>query len=764
LVDVWPEWRELATLPDDAEVQREVHLGANGQQRFYELDVGPLYNNLIFAGRMLIFSDISERVRAEGALRRRMELQRLVASVATRFIHLGGHEPHQGIEYSLSTIGDSAGVDRCYLFQLTEDGHRVSNTHEWCAPGVEKQQDRLQDVPTARLPWWMAKLRRMEHIHVPDVEELPDVAANTRRLLEEQHIRSLLVVPVAVADKLIGFVGFDSVRQRREWTEEDINLLRMLAGLIGNALERQRAERALRQSQETTRALLNAPTQSALLVDREGTVLAANASPVYPSGRAGEELVGRSLWEVWPDELAHARKRYLSSTFDGGDPLRFEDAHGGHSFEHSLYPVADEGGNVSSVALLTRDVSERKRLEERLRQVQKMEAIGRLAGGVAHDFNNLLMVINGFADLLLDEADDEEPLRSEMEEIRQAGERAANLTRQLLAFSRRQVTKPREISLNQVIEGMLKMLNRLIDDHIALSYEPGASLGYIVADPGQIEQVLMNLAVNARDAINEAQRSDGRLVIRTWNVEAEAAERQETLGLEPGPYVALSVSDNGIGMGPEVQSHLFEPFFTTKEVGEGTGLGLAAVYGIVRGSGGGIEIDSEPGEGTTFTLYFPRVEEPAPCEALQAPAVAGGDETILVVEDSEDVLALTVRQLKGLGYHVLQAKSASEALTMVDGGEMPIDLVLTDVVMPEMSGRVLADRLRERLPDLAVVYMSGYPDKVMGRHGVLGADTHFVQKPFDQRAVAAEIRLALRTKAGVTCKQVGTGVRASGQG
>ncbi len=398
-----------------------------------------------------------------------------------------------------------------------------------------------------------------------------------------------------------------------------------------------------------------------------------------------------------------------------------------------------ENGHLVRVWGTQRDVTDQRHLEEQFRQAQKMEAVGQLAGGIAHDFNNLLTAILGNTQLLLRDLPPGDAMRGDVEEIRKASERAASLTRQLLAYSRRQMLQPEVLDLNVVVAEMERMLRRLIGEHIALVTALSPDLGYVRADPHQIEQVLVNLAVNARDAM--ADVGGGKLTIETANVDLEEAFAQAHLGAVPGPYSMIAVSDTGCGMDATVRAHLFEPFFTTKEVGKGTGLGLATVYGIVKQSDGYISVDSEPGRGSIFKIYLPRIATPA----SQAPALskggpARGTETILVVEDEPAVLVLSRRALEAHGYVVLAASDATAAMRLVELHGGTIHLLLTDVVMPGLSGRDLADRLAARRPGIRVLYMSGYPGDAVVQHGELPSGSAFLQKPFSPDALARKVR------------------------
>jgi PAS domain S-box-containing protein len=396
-----------------------------------------------------------------------------------------------------------------------------------------------------------------------------------------------------------------------------------------------------------------------------------------------------------------------------------------------------EDGHLVRVWGTQRDVTEQRHLEEQFRQSQKMEAVGQLAGGIAHDFNNLLTAILGNTQLLLRELPPGDSKRGDVEEIRKASERAASLTRQLLAYSRRQMLQPEVLDLNVVVAEMDKMLRRLIGEHIALVAVLAPDLGRVRADPNQIEQVIVNLAVNARDAMPDG----GKLTVETANVDLDEAFAQAHLGSVPGSYALLAVTDTGAGMDATVRAHLFEPFFTTKEVGKGTGLGLATVYGIVKQSGGYISVYSEPGHGSSFKIYLPRIATPA--EAPAGPQKGGpapGSETVLVVEDEPAVLTLSRRALEAQGYVVLAASDPLAALRVVERHGGTIHLLLTDVVMPGLSGRELADRLTAQRPGIRVLFMSGYPGDAVVQHGTLPSGSAFLQKPFSPDGLARKVR------------------------
>ncbi len=403
--------------------------------------------------------------------------------------------------------------------------------------------------------------------------------------------------------------------------------------------------------------------------------------------------------------------------------------------------IQDRRGQVVGTASFHRNISDRLRLEEQLRQSQKLEAIGQLAGGVAHDFNNLLTIINGYSQILLNRPDLDGGARSLVEQILRAGERSASLTSQLLTFSRRQVLEPKKLNLNERVRTLERVLRSLIGEHVTLATILDPDLGHVKADPGQIEQVLINLAVNARDAMP----GGGTVTIETASVDLDEAYAAGHPQVWPGRYVLLAVRDTGTGMDEKTRARIFEPFFTTKEVGKGTGLGLAVVHGVVVQSGGHIVVDSEPGRGTSFRIYFPQVEGLSKT-GTSHPGVAKaprGSETILLVEDEQGVRDLARYALETVGYTVLEASHGGEGVRVAEKHPGPIHLLLSDVVMPEMGGRLLADRLTALRPGIKVLFLSGYADDAVLRQGVASSDLHFLQKPFTPAALARKVREVL---------------------
>ena len=542
---------------------------------------------------------------------------------------------------------------------------------------------------------------------------------------------------------------------------------RLARGLMIDVTDRKRAEEASRESEERYRVFVSRSSEGIFRMEydppvpcdlpipeqlqwglKTGYMAECNDAMAKMYGRASAaELTGKPLTDflVLHDPVTRQfMEDFIRSGYRITDQESREmDSGGGKRiFRNTMMGIVVDGHWVRSWGI-TRDVTDQMALQEQLRNAQQLEAVGRLAGGVAHDFNNILSIIMGHGELLLRTGDLDERAQNGLEQIRRAAIRAASLTQQLLAFSRKQVLQPRVLDLNEAVLDIQKMLARVIGEDIELVADLHPSLMTVKADPGQMEQVLMNLAINARDAMPQG----GRLTMETCNVEI-SAEKGRDLDLAAGPYVMLQVTDTGHGMDVATLSHIFEPFFTTKPMGKGTGLGLATVYGILKQSGGSIQVESEPGGGTEFRIYLPPDAgnvRPKP-EAGATPKVAGGTETILIAEDEPDLRELTRLFLEDYGYKVLEAGSAEQAIRVAESFAEPIHLLLTDVIMPGMSGSQLAERILLKRPETKIVYMTGYTDDMVVQHNVLEPGVQLLTKPFSKTDLALKVRLTLDAK------------------
>jgi two-component system, cell cycle sensor histidine kinase and response regulator CckA len=554
---------------------------------------------------------------------------------------------------------------------------------------------------------------------------------------------SWLGVPLKTPTETIGVLVVQHYENDNAYDVRDLEFLDSVGGHIALAIERRRSEEALRKSESVFRLLFsNNPLPTWVMDDETLQFIQVNDAAVRQYGYSAREFARMGMRDINVEAQPSSREARqadaLTGCYQGFCKHRKKD---GKIFEAELTSHQFDYAGKRVRLVVAQDISERHLLEQQLRQAQKMEAVGRLAGGVAHDFNNLLMVIKGHSELLMNSLPPADRTARKIAQIDRAADRATALTKQLLAFSRMQVLQPRVMNLNGVVEDMGKLLPRLIGEDIELSIRTAPDLGSIRADASQMEQIIMNLAVNARDAMPNG----GRLFIETSNAELDQAYNLAHPIVQSGSYVLLAVSDTGIGMDAETQAHIFEPFFTTKEAGKGTGLGLATVYGVVKQSGGFIWVYSELGKGTSFKIYLPRVDQPE--EKTSAPNVSGdaprGAETILLAEDEQDVREVAREFLESAGYTVVEAHDGSEALRLAGDKSQPVDLLVTDMVMPGMTGTELAQRMQILRPGLAAIFMSGYTEQTAAETAQADGNMYLLTKPFSRSGILRVVREAL---------------------
>ena len=556
-----------------------------------------------------------------------------------------------------------------------------------------------------------------------------------------------LGVPLKTPTATIGVLVVQNYQNENAYDLRDLEFLDSVGGHIALAIERRRAEEELRKNESILRLLFEHNPMPTWLYDGDSLkFLRVNQAAVKLYGYSPEEFDEMTILAIRPESEREKALAYVREMED-------------HTQEHGFWLHQAKGGKVFEVEIIShalvyagkrvrlvvaQDISERRNLELQLRQSQKMEAIGRLAGGVAHDFNNLLMVIKGHTELLLNVLPPSDHVARKIEQIDRSADRAAALTRQLLAFSRMQVLQPQVINLNSIVEEMGKLLPRLIGEDVELVVRADQELGAIRADASQMEQIIMNLAVNSRDAMP----SGGKLVIETKNADLDQSYTASHPLMKPGPYVQLTVSDSGCGMDAETQSHIFEPFFTTKEKGKGTGLGLATVYGIVKQSGGFIWVYSELGKGTSFKIFMPRVNQPEEHTGVPKPSaeVPTGTETVLLTEDEQDVREIAREFLESGGYKVVEAGDAAEAIELARQHNGAIDLLVTDMVMPGMTGQELAVQLQQEYPGLCVVFMSGYSEHAATEMANADPSVRLLSKPFSRGALLRTVREILHSQ------------------
>ncbi len=687
-----------------------------------------------------IARDITERKRSERERFRYLRTQTALGQASRALLStLNSQELLERVlEVALASL-PAATKGAFVSWEEQEQALRVQLTRGYSDPRVS--QARLFRVGYS----YKAAITR-QPLLVTDVQEVPEFRY-TGDVPEMQAIRSAVVAPLIARDRLIGVLSLDS-EAPRAFDEDDKELLLALAGHAALAMENAHLYRQVEESREHYRIIsgLSSDWAYSIRIEPEQRMVNEWVTEAFTrsTGYTPQELDELGGWiEVVLPEDRHIQQERYAKLFRGEtevSELRIRAKNGEVRWIRDYgRPEWDAKQNrVVRIYGAAQDITERRTLEDQLRQAQKMEAVGRLAGGVAHDFNNLLMVIRGYTELLIEQLPAESPLLRSATQIEKASDRAAALTQQLLAFSRKQVLALQTLNLNAVVASVDKMLHRVIGEDIELVIRTCDELSHVKADPGQIEQVVLNLAVNARDAMP----SGGKLTIETSNVELDEGFVRLHRGALPGSYVMLAVTDTGVGMDDSTQARVFEPFFTTKEKGKGTGLGLATVYGIVKQSNGYISVESAPGQGACFRIYLPRVEAPeeATSEPLAGRGAHRGKETVLVVEDQDDVRDIALEFLRAQGYATLQASNGAEALELAGRHKGRIDLLMTDVIMPGMSGRELAQRLTALRPDTRVLYVSGYTEEAIGQHGVLEEGTEFLAKPFSRDALSRKLR------------------------
>ncbi|MFN3652978.1 MAG: PAS domain S-box protein [Armatimonadota bacterium] len=706
---------------------------ADGSWRWFESIAMNRVDDPQIRGLVANCRDITERKRTEA-------WQRAVLESADELMRA----PDESTLYrrAVELARDRLGIERCGIFILDDAGDWARGT--W---GID-MRGRLVSLDGCRIP----TTGETRAVLYGGSGGAPPWSAETVATLRSyeggctQEVGHGWVArtPIRSSSAPIGLMFNDTAISGAALDAAQQETLAMFCALLGTISERLRAEVSLREQHALIQAVVEGTSDAVFVKDLEGRYLMINSAGAAMLGASVEEVVGRTDEAFFPPDEVRLIRDTDGRVRRSGERTTYITQDSRDGKQRTLMaikaPFRSVTGEVLGVVGIVRDITEVRQLEHQLRQAQKMDAIGQLAGGIAHDFNNMLAVITGYTNLLLDRLPADDPTRAPILEIHRAGERASGLTRQLLAFSRRQILEPRVLDLNELVRTTAGMLDRLIGEDIELMTQSGPELGRVKADPGQIEQVLVNLVVNARDAMPHG----GRLTIATRNVDLEGPFVREHPEVLPGRYVALAVRDTGTGMAPDVAARAFEPFFTTKDVGKGTGLGLATVYGIIKQSGGYIYLKTAPGKGSEFTVYLPRIDRECRQDApVTAPALPDGTETLLVVEDEEMLRRLAVRVLEGCGYTVLQARNRIDALRVAGEHEGPIHLLLTDVVMPGGGGSTLAKELQENRPETRVLYMSGYTEDAIVRHGLARAEVSFLPKPFSPLELARKVRSVL---------------------
>jgi two-component system cell cycle sensor histidine kinase/response regulator CckA len=747
LLAPWPVLMQACCEP--VEQVLEVEYDRSTRQVF-EVKISPLVGDGGgINGRLLIWRNITQSRRNQALLRNRLRFIQLIQHAANDFVRCEVTQIDEHIIAVLQKVAVFTGVERSYIALLTPEGDRATIAYEWLHPAATYSDERLQPVVLSKFARWVEQLRRGEVVALQyaDIPETPENEV-LRQALSVLQLKTIAAIPLFVGATFIGWIGFDTMSYAYELSEAAIEAFRLTGQLIASAIHRQRTEIALRQREQYFRSLFDNMLEGValhqLIYDERGRainyeIIDVNHQYERILNLHRDDVVHRLATDVYgtpePPYLAE-----YSAVVTTGRAAHFEVyfAPMQKHFFISASPLGPDQFATIFFDMTARkhEETERERLQTQLMQAQRLESVGRLAGGVAHDFNNILTVISGSAELALAMIPPDSPVYSDVQTIQQGARRAANLVRQLLAFARRQPGHPQTVDANEVIEGMLPLVRRLIGEDIRFVWAPAPYPCSIFVDPHQFEQVVMNLIVNARDAMPDG----GALTITTSVTEMAAGDGDSAVT----PFVCITVEDTGVGMDAEVMAHIFEPYFTTKAPGQGTGLGLATCLGIVQQYAGFIRVESEPGEGSRFEVFLPYASGLAvQVDDIQSDAQPeGGLETILVVEDEPTVRQLAVRILRDYGYTVFEAGNGHEAqqvVAMLAGA--PVHLLLTDLVMPGMSGVELATWFQMRYPGASILFMSGYARQLPD--GVENPTIAFLQKPFSRQTLLTQVRRLL---------------------
>jgi len=691
-----------------------------------------------------------------GQLKRRIAMENMVAGISRRFMEMELGLSGAAFEEALGEIGRFMAADRCYLFTYASERDTISAAHEWCAEEVEGHKGELQGLPAGSFSWFMSRIREAGKVAIFRTKDLGEEAAAEKALWQSFGIRSLLCVGIHRGQELRGLVGVDAVAADRHWQPEEMRLLSLAAELFNMALDRQRAEEALRRAEEDYRGIFENSAEGIFQSSLEGRYLRVNPALARIYGFDSPKQLIESTQDIGREIYADPAQRLelLRQVKERGQVLGFEfealRKDGRRAYVSvDIRAVRDQEGRITFLEGMVQDITDRRlaekareELEAQLRHAQKMEAVGTLAGGIAHDFNNLLTAIMGYGELAQLEASTGGDISTHLAQIVKAAERARDLVKQLLTFSRRSETALKPSDLNQLVAQSIKMLEHTIPKMVEIKVKLSGNLKPILADSTQLEQIIMNLASNASDAMPDG----GRLTFETSAAYLGPEFCSEHPGMIPGHYVLLTASDTGQGIDQETLGKVFDPFFTTKDIGKGTGLGLSTVYGIVQEHGGHVSCKSVPGKGTTFLIYLPvLLTKPAEMadQGTPQPTIAGGHETILLVDDESNIRGLAREILEGVGYNVVSAVSGEEALELFREAAGRVDLVVLDLGMPGMGGHKCLRELLLIDPALKVLIASGYSSEGSVKDTLQDGAVGYLAKPFKRNDLLLRVRNAL---------------------
>ena len=696
-----------------------------------------------------------EKLKNKDKLHTQLELQKFVLSLARKFIEIKAGEINDAIETGLEEISNFVNSDRSYIYLFEDSNKRLTLTHKYYRNGIKEKIAEHDRVDSEDFNWLIQPILKNQTVNIPSITDLPGKASTIRVIMEVEKTKSMILHPINSNETISGFIGLDSVNTEKQFSEEVDNLLKMSGEIFASAILRRDLVAHSIRMEEKYSTLFSESEDVVFISTSEGRFIDINPAGVKMFGYSSvKEVLDLDIEKVFyfdPKDRIKFKKAMQTKGRVKDYEMVIRNKNGEKIFvSETSIAVRNEKGKIIAYQGIMRDETYKRQLEQQLFQAKKMESIGMLAGGVAHDFNNILTTIRGYADLMMMNLKSTDPLFNDVDNIIKGVKRAEDLIRQLLAFSRRQMIEPKVIGINKVITDLHTMLDRLISDDIAFDLNLRENLPFIKADPVQIQQILVNLVVNAGHAIKKQEDKTKGKKIRISTDEFSITKEMiaQFPGSREGKYIQIGIADTGIGMSDETKQNIFEPFFSTKKEGEGTGLGLATVYGIVKQNKSYIYIDSQKGEGTTFKIFWPVAEVQIRDETRIDTQIQfqTRTETILFVEDDKDVRNLASQALNTFGYKVIEAENGRQALDIITKDSLidKIDLVISDIVMPEMDGEELAENLREINPDIKILLCSGFTDsRVAMREGKNRKGHHFLPKPYTIKNLEKMIRSIL---------------------
>lgn len=724
--------------------------------RYIESRLFPIKDNLGRVSHVAIFGrDVTERKKIEEALARRLEFERIVSEISSVLAGMSSKEQIDAeINHALASIGDFSSADRAYVFLYSKDERIVDNTHEWCNDNILPEIENLQGISIdEELPWFAKQIKGQEVVYVPDVLLMPSEARLEQQHFSSQEIKSLIVVPMKLGDRMIGFLGFDAVREKRKWNDDDLILLRLVGETFARVIERNQTEEALKEKSDFLDKVIESSALSTWVSDEKGTAIRINTACLKLFGAAGEEVIGK--YNLFRDSVLREKgytgtirdvfekgkpaSIYVDYDFAAVDHVSVKNAT--HRVVNSIFtPILDDENKVTNVIVQIIDLTDIKRMEEELNQSRKMESIGTLAGGIAHEFNNILGIILGNAELAIDDISEDIPAFECLHEIRKASLRAKDVVRHIMSFARKTPADRKPILIGNTIKESLKLIRATVPKSIEINQNICRDSELILGNPTEISQIIMNLFSNSIHAIKE-EIGTIDVMLRPVFIDNKPVSEYEDIGA--GDYIKLTVRDTGAGIDPAIMDRILDPYFTTKDVDEGLGMGLAVVYGIVKKHDGAVKVMSKLGKGTTVEILFPAIKADPGDDAKKSKILPTGTERVLLVDDEPALVKMATEILVRQGYKVVGMTESTEALKMLAGSPDDFDILITDMAMPEMTGDQLVRKVLKVRPDIPVILTTGHSDRMDEVEAIKLGVNALTVKPLQREEFVMTVRKVL---------------------